>query len=139
MKIATTLGAILLTGGCAGVRAGVSWPGSAVRGQEAAVSLSQEESMRIGIADQPSTPIDRVRRFKSEDGSMRFENTPLETPRGKPNMISEVSCPRLPKSLMDPWRSIGSSDPLSSPLFWSRGIPGVTENGFNGAHSGWSK
>src|SRR6185436_2241465 len=121
MKIATTIGAILLTGGCAGVQAGVSWPGSAVREQEAVVSLPQDESMRIGIADHTSTPIDRVRRFKSEDGSMKFENTPLETPRGQSNLVSDVSSPRLPKSLMDPWRSIGSSDPVSSPLFWSRG------------------
>ena len=138
MKNGMILGVLLLIGGCAGTRVGMSWPGSVGQGQEAAVSTPPGGPI-AGPLDPPLSSIDGIRRFKSEDGSMKFENVPLDTAPRRPSLLLDESCPRLPHSLMDPWQSFGSSDAPSAALLWSRGIPGVSSNGLLGPGPGWSR
>jgi hypothetical protein len=140
MKTGLLLGVLILIGGCAGVQAGVSWPDSGPREQEPPPPPPPEEITSLSATPQSTPPSEGPRRFKCEDPAMRFENSPLQT---HPDLRGAVPAgntpPRLPRSLMDPWRSFAPSGTPSSELLWPREVPGVTDGGFFGAGPGWAR
>lgn len=140
MRTGLILGVVVLSGGCAGVRPELAGTETGGRERESTPLPVLGVDTRLGMPPRREFPPERIVRFKSEDQAMRFENSPMEAAApGRREFLPEESVPRLPRSLMDPWRSFGPSGTSPSELLWSRGIPGVTESGFFGADSGWVK
>jgi hypothetical protein len=135
MKLMMAFGAMVFAGGCAGVTADLAWPDPMMPPTETAATDPAIGMFGSDTRLPQKSFFGNSFRFKSEDESMKFENVPLRTLRYDNAMLpldKKVDAP-LPGSLMEPWRAFGSVIQPSSVLLWSRGVPGVTENGFFGS------
>lgn len=130
MRLIIALGAILLSGGCAGMTPKAAWPDPAPSHPLLSSTVGLLASPQGDTMGPTAAAPGRSYQFKCEDQAMRFENTPLPTMTlDSPRREENTSHP-LPGSLMEPWKRLASESTMSSPLYWQRNVPGVTDNGF---------
>jgi hypothetical protein len=132
MKLMIAVGSMMISGGCAGMPAEFAWPDPGPA-PESRASLAEPFASvhKDSIATDRLSPR-RSYSFKCEDEAMSFENTPLPTMSLNPVNFhpQSIAVPPVPGTLMEPWRRFASESTMSAPLYWQRGVPGITDNGF---------
>lgn len=132
MKLMIAVGSMMISGGCAGMPADFAWPDSRPAPERRATLA---EPFAVLTGELPASDLLSPRRsysFKCEDEAMSFENTPLPTMSLNPinSHHRNIAAPPVPGSLMEPWKRFESESTMSAPLYWQRGVPSITDNGF---------
>ena len=132
MKLMIAVGSMMISGGCAGMPAEFAWPESGPAPERRATLAEPLAAPTGELPTMDRLPPRRSYLFKCEDEAMSFENTPLPTMSLNPinSHRRNITAPPLPGTLMEPWRRFESESTMSSPLYWQRGVPGITDNGF---------
>ena len=140
MKYPLAVLALSLIGGCAGRAMEVSWskplePDPRVAGSDP----TPEIFWGVDVAPRILKPRN-LYRWRSTGESREPESPPLRTWNGELQASPlEKLDPRLPESLMVPWRGFGSSTPATSAFLWSHVDPGLRELGWFGPAPGWAR
>jgi hypothetical protein len=132
MKLMIAVGSLMISGGCGCMPAEFAWPDSGPAPKPRASLQEPFESLHEDSLAADRLSPRRSYSFKCEDEAMGFENTPLPTMGLNPvqSHPPSIAIPPAPGSLMEPWGRFESESTMAAPLYWHRGVPGITDNGF---------
>jgi len=132
MKLMIAVGSMMMSGACTGMPPEIARPDPGPAPERRAFLAEPFAALHKDTFATDRLSPRRTYSFKCEDEAMSFENSPLPLMSLDPfsSRRESIAALPVPGTLMEPWRRFASESKMSAPLYWQRGVPGITDNGF---------